>query len=166
MVVATTKNIFKSISNFQRPVFLLVPVVTKISSFCHWLMELWSRVHNRVTSRGPMVRREGSLYIYIYIYIYGSQGCCSFEAGIYLTTLRSSARTQMAKERRATEPDWWVAARDVGTYSSRVLMPRATCRGQRRGRLVSRAGEGEGTHTWFCQRKSMRVRAYPYCRRD
>lgn len=75
-----------------------------------------------------MVRREGSLYIYIY----GSQGCCCFfEAGIYLTTLRSSARTQMAKERRATEPDWWVAARDVGTYSSRVLMPRATCRGQR-----------------------------------
>lgn len=36
----------------------------------------------------------------------------------------------MASERRATEPDWWVAASEVGTYSNRVLMPRATWRAQ------------------------------------
>lgn len=46
---------------------------------------------------------------------------------IYLGILRSSARTQMANERRATEPDWCVAASGVGTYSNRVLIPRATC---------------------------------------
>lgn len=28
------------------------------------------------------------------------------EAGVYLGILRSSAKTQMASERRATEPDW------------------------------------------------------------
>ena len=44
----------------------------------------------------------------------------------HLATLRSSAKTQMANERRATEPDWWVAARGVGTYSNSVLIPRAT----------------------------------------
>lgn len=49
----------------------------------------------------------------------------------YLGILRSSARTQMANVRRATEPDWWVAASGVGTYSKSVLMPRATWRAQK-----------------------------------
>lgn len=35
--------------------------------------------------------------------------------GGYLGIFRSSARTQMARDRRATEPDWWVAASGVGT---------------------------------------------------
>lgn len=41
--------------------------------------------------------------------------------------------SQSAMLSRAREPDWCVAARGVGTYISRVLMPRPTCRGGRRG---------------------------------
>lgn len=44
------------------------------------------------------------------------EACSSHgKVGIYLATFLSSARTQMANESRATEPDWWVAARGVGT---------------------------------------------------
>lgn len=35
--------------------------------------------------------------------------------------------SQRAPLSRAKEPDWCVAASGVGTYISRVLMPRATC---------------------------------------
>lgn len=34
----------------------------------------------------------------------------------------------MAKERVSREPDWCMAARAVGTYSSRVEIPKPTCR--------------------------------------
>lgn len=35
--------------------------------------------------------------------------------------------SQRAPLSRAKEPDWCVAAKGVGTYISRVLMPKATC---------------------------------------
>lgn len=45
----------------------------------------------------------------------------------YFGTLRSSLMSQRAALRTAREPDWWVAAKGVGTYISRVLMPKPTC---------------------------------------
>lgn len=51
----------------------------------------------------------------------------------YLGTLRSSLMSHSAMLSRAREPDWCVAATGVGTYSSRVLMPRPTCQRGRRG---------------------------------
>lgn len=65
----------------------------------------------------------------------------------YLGILRSSARTQMASERRATEPDWWVAASGVGTYSNSVLMPRATWGGANKKSAVKNVGRwGRGLY--------------------
>ena len=45
----------------------------------------------------------------------------------YFGTLRSSFMSQRATLSTAREPDWWVAAKGVGTYISRVLMPKPTC---------------------------------------
>jgi hypothetical protein len=47
--------------------------------------------------------------------------------------------SQRAPLSRAKEPDWCVAASGVGTYISRVLMPRATCgrRKKKRSHLES-----------------------------
>lgn len=44
--------------------------------------------------------------------------------------------SQRAPLSRAKEPDWCVAASGVGTYRSRVLMPRATYGEERREAVI------------------------------
>lgn len=65
----------------------------------------------------------------------------------YFGTLRSSLMSQRATLSRAREPDWWVAARGVGTYISRVLMPKPTC--SRGENAVKKAGTTNSELTWL-----------------
>ena len=53
----------------------------------------------------------------------GSGRDCYSLGAFFLSSLISHS----AMERRATEPDWWLAARGVGTNHRRVLTPRHTC---------------------------------------
>ena len=61
----------------------------------------------------------------------------SWSSENYFGTLRSSFMSQRAALSRAREPDWWAAAKGVGTYVSRVLMPKPTC--HREEQAVSQA---------------------------
>lgn len=55
--------------------------------------------------------------------------------------------SQRAPLSRAREPDWCVAARGVGTYISRVLMPKATCCRRRRKVVILKVTARDQTHT-------------------
>lgn len=44
-----------------------------------------------------------------------------------VAVFRSSLISQRVKERRISDPDWWQAAREVGTYISRVAIPNPAC---------------------------------------
>jgi hypothetical protein len=55
-----------------------------------------------------------------------SLGHCSYYLGSLLTYL-SSWVSQTASERSTNDPDWWLAASGIGTYSSSVDIPSITC---------------------------------------
>lgn len=60
----------------------------------------------------------------------------------YLGTRLSSWRSHRATLSNAREPDWWMAAKGVGTYSSSVLMPRVTCKGIKKAMIYFSISKG------------------------
>ena len=71
----------------------------------------------------------------------------SWSSENYFGTLRSSFMSQRATLSRAREPDWWVAAKGVGTYISRVLMPKPTCHKEKQA--VSQGGNTHSELKWL-----------------
>lgn len=71
----------------------------------------------------------------------------SWSSENYFGTLRSSLMSQRATLSRAREPDWWVAAKGVGTYISRVLMPKPIC--YRGKNAVKKAGTTNSKLKWL-----------------